>query len=53
MATDGNKTYGGNHFVMYINVYKSLCCTPETMIMLYVNCTSKKKYKLKKNTHIK
>ena len=36
MGTDGYYTYSGDHFVMYLNV-ESLCCKPETNIILYVN----------------
>ena len=46
MVTDGYQTYS-DQFVMYINV-ESLCCTPETNIILYVNYTSIKKMKRKK-----
>lgn len=42
MLTDGNYTDCGEHFVMYI-VVKSLCCGPETNIILYINYTSIKK----------
>lgn len=35
----GNYAYCGEHFVMYIKV-ESLCGTPETNIILYVNHTS-------------
>ena len=38
MVTDFNWIYCGKHFVMYTNI-KSLCCTSETNIMLYVNYT--------------
>ena len=48
MVTDGNYTYQGEHFIIYINV-KSLCCTPETNIILYANCTKiEKKINIKK-----
>ena len=40
MVTEGNYTYS-EHFVMYI-IMKSLCCTPETTIILYINYTSNK-----------
>ena len=33
MGTDGNKSYHGDHFIMYKNI-ESLCCTPETNIIL-------------------
>ena len=36
--TDGDYTYHDEHRIIYINV-KSLCCTPETNIILYVNYT--------------
>ena len=39
MVIDGYYTYPGDEFVMYINV-KSLCCTSETNIILYVNYIS-------------
>ena len=42
MVTDFNQTYCGNHFAKY-TTFESLCCTPETNTMLYVNYTSKKK----------
>ena len=42
MVTDVNWTYCGDHFIMYKNI-KSLYCTPETNIILYV------KYNLIKN----
>lgn len=35
---DGNYTYPGEHFVIYITV-KSLCCIPETDITLYMSTT--------------
>ena len=37
MVMDVNQTYCSDHFTTYI---KSLCCTLETNIMLYVNYTS-------------
>ena len=40
MVIDVNDTYCGDHFAIYINI-ESLCCIPETNIMLYVNYTSK------------
>ena len=46
MVTDVNQTYCGD-FTIYTNI-KSLCCTPETNIMLDVNYTSIKKKKKKK-----
>ena len=39
MVTDGNYTYYGKHFVMYITA-KILCCTTETNAILYANYTS-------------
>ena len=42
MVTDFNQTYCGDHFAKY-TTFESLCCTPETNTMLYVNYTSKKK----------
>ena len=36
--TGGYQTSCGDHFVRYIKV-RSLCCTPETNIILYVSCT--------------
>ena len=38
MVTDGNWNYCGDHFTMYIPM-ESLCCTPATNIMLYVDYT--------------
>ena len=34
--TQVNQTYCGDHFAIYTRI-KSLCCTPETCMMLYVN----------------
>lgn len=34
--------YPGDHFTIYANI-KSSCNTPETKIMLYINCISIKK----------
>ena len=42
---DVNQTYCDDHFAIYINI-KSLCCMPETNIMLYVNCISIKYLKI-------
>ena len=42
MVTDVNQTYCGDHFGIYTNT-QSLCCTPETNIMLYINYISKKR----------
>ena len=42
MVTTGNKTYHGDYFIMYKNI-NSLCGTPETNIIMYVNYTSIKK----------
>lgn len=39
MGMDVNQTYCGEHFTKYTNI-ESLCCTPETNIMLYVSYTS-------------
>ena len=39
---DGDWTYCGNHFTTYTGV-ESLCCTPETKLMLHVNYIIKKK----------
>ena len=36
---DVNYTYCGEHFTIHISI-KSLCCTPETNRMLYVNFIS-------------
>ena len=33
---DINQTYCGDHFTIYTNI-ESLCCTPETYIIFYVN----------------
>ena len=35
MVTNGNYAYYGEHFVMY-RIVKSLCCTPETNVVLYL-----------------
>lgn len=42
MVTDGNQTYCGDHFTVYTNV-TSLCCIPQTNIMLYYTATKKGK----------
>ena len=42
MARDANQTYCGAHFAIYTYI-ESLCCTPETNIMFYVNCIALKK----------
>ena len=42
MVKSGNYTYHGDHFVIYKNI-KSLCCTPETDIMLKLNFNLKQK----------
>ena len=47
VQADGYQTYSGDQFVIYINA-ESLCCIPETNIVLYVNYTSVKKNKMKK-----
>lgn len=36
---DVNQTYRGDHFTVHASI-KSLCCVPETKIMLYVNYMS-------------
>ena len=36
MMTDVHQTYCGDHFEILTNI-ESLCCTPETNIILYVN----------------
>ena len=41
MVMEVNQTYGGEHFTTYSNI-ESLCGTPETNVMLYVNCISVK-----------
>ena len=38
MVTDGQQTSHGDQFVIYIKV-QSLCCTPETNTILYLNYT--------------
>ena len=38
MVTDGNYTYWGDNFAMYTHI-KSICCTPETNTVLYVDYT--------------
>ena len=38
--TDGNKSYGGDHFVIYRNI-KSLCCAPRTIMLLLLSCISR------------
>lgn len=45
MATDGNYTYCGEPLVMYL-IVETLCCTPETAIILYIDCISIKKMKM-------
>ena len=42
ITLDGYQTYHSDHFVMHTNI-ESLCCMPETYIILYVNYTSIKK----------
>ena len=39
---DVNYTYSADHFAVYTNI-KSLCCMPETSVMLYINYTSIKR----------
>ena len=41
---DFNQTCCGDYFALYTNI-KSLCCTPETNVTLYVNYTSINKRK--------
>ena len=48
--TDGNWTSRGDYFVIYKNI-ESLCCIPETIIILQVNYTLIKK-KTRKSTVI-
>ena len=50
MMTDGNWTSRGDYFVIYKNI-ESLCCIPETIIILQVNYTLIKK-KTRKSTVI-
>ena len=40
MVTDGNKIYQDEHSIMYKTI-ESLCGTPETNIILYINFTQK------------
>ena len=40
MVTDVNQSYSGDDFAIYTNIDESLCCIPETHIILYVNYTS-------------
>ena len=42
MVTDGYQTCCDDHFIMYL-IVRSLCCTPETNIILYINYTSIKR----------
>ena len=42
MVVDVYEIYCGDRFAVYTNI-GSLCCTPETNTMLYVNYTSFKK----------
>ena len=44
---DVNQACWGDHFAIY-TIIKSLCCIPETNIILHVNCTLAKK----RNKHI-
>lgn len=39
---DVNETYHGEYFTLHTNI-ESLCCIPETKIMLYFNYISVKK----------
>ena len=41
MCGDGYELDCGNHFAMY--TYMESCCTPEYIVMLYVNYISVKK----------
>ena len=52
MVTDGNSTYCVDHFTVYTN-NESLCCSPETNIILYVNYTSIIKIKVQTIDHYK
>ena len=47
MEMNVNYTYCGDHSTINTNI-ESLCCTPETNIMLHVNYTSIKKIKKEK-----
>lgn len=51
IVTYGNQIYHGYHFIMYANV-RSLCSTPETNIIFYINYISLKKKKNKRRTQI-
>lgn len=42
VVMDINQTFCGDYFAMYTNI-KSVCCTPKTNIMLYINYISIKK----------
>ena len=42
MVTDFKETYCDYQFIIYINI-ESLCCIPESNIMLYLNYISIKK----------
>ena len=44
MVTDVTGLTVSDHFTIYTNI-KSLCCTPETKIMLYIKYTSIKTFK--------
>lgn len=49
MMTDGNQTYLGDHFIVYIN-FESLCCTRETyniLRQLYLLKTKKERERKK------
>lgn len=46
MVTDGNYTYHGKHFVLYIIWYH--CVVPETNITAYINYISIKNIEIKK-----
>ena len=43
MVTHDKYIYHGEHYVIY-RIFKSLCCTPETNVTLYVNDTSISKF---------
>ena len=45
MVMDINQTYCGDNFTIYTN-FESLCCKPETNIMLYINYISVKILKM-------
>lgn len=50
MVTNGNYSFGGKNFIMYV-IAKSLCYTPKTnIVLLYVKYTSIKKKVMWYNT---